>query len=135
LTKPSNLLLPATLLAATLTFVPAGTGSARSAGPSVRTIERLLARAYCAPARDPQGRPMENVQIVLQQVDRSRRRVRGRTTFFPIAALYTCTLTSTDGRQIKTRKLRGSYLFFRNRSGHWVQKNARHTVEETTVYR
>ena len=131
---PTKLALVGALLWAGLTFVPGAAAIRASRGPSVKTIERLLKQAYCAPATDREGRPAETVSMVVQQVERSRRRVVRRKTFFPIAVVYTCTLRSTQRSETKIRKLSGSYLFFRDSLGHWVQKNVRHTVEETTQY-
>src|SRR5919202_6681000 len=111
---PTKLALVGALLWAGLTFVPGAAAIRASHGPSVKTIERLLKQAYCAPATDSRGQPVETVSMVVQQVDRSRRRVVRRKTFFPIAVVYTCTLRSTQRSETKIRKLSGSDLFFRD---------------------
>jgi hypothetical protein len=132
----------ATLLAAAVVVVPAGTAVAKPKGPSKATVKRILKKAYCAPSKNASGQSVQTVTVAWNTVKIGKRRVghyltdgvpaNKKTYVFPIKADYLCDFTYTNNvtsYKAADKHITGQYVFFRDEFGDWTQRNKNHQVE------
>jgi hypothetical protein len=124
------------LTAAVPALAPAAAKTKKPKAPTAATIKRLLMRDYCAPT------PQTAVKVKFNSIKRAKARVgdsytdgtpAGRKTWvFPIKAKYFCDYRYTDGigtLNASDKRISGTYAFFRDEFGTWVEKNHGHKVE------
>jgi hypothetical protein len=128
----------AALTAVALPAAPVGAKAKKPKPPTTATIKRLLKRDYCAPT------PQTTVKVTFKSIKRAKARVgdsytdgtpAGKKTWvFPVKAKYFCDYqykdpTVTPGFKASDTRVSGTYSFFRDEFGTWVEKNHNHKAE------
>lgn len=105
--------------------------------PSTATIKKILKRSYCPPETG------KSVTVTFKSIKRGKPRLgdpvyegtpaNRKTTVFPVRAKYFCdfryTNNSTPDFKAPDVRIKGDYIFYRDASGTWVQRNKKHDAE------